>query len=56
MVITDADGNDVIAIRSMAYLAMSYDHRSIDGADASRFLAAVKKRIEGGEFEGEVGL
>ena len=56
MVITDADGNDVIAIRSMAYLAMSYDHRNIDGADASRFLAAVKKRIEGGEFEGEVGL
>jgi len=56
MVITDADGNDVIAIRSMAYLAMSYDHRNIDGADASRFLAAVKKRIEGAEFEGEVGL
>ena len=56
MVITDADGNDVIAIRSMAYLAMSYDHRNIDGADASRFLAAVKKRIEAGEFEGEVGL
>jgi len=56
MVITDADGNDVIAIRSMAYLAMSYDHRNIDGADASRFLAAVKKRIEDAEFEGEVGL
>jgi len=56
MVIADADGNDVIAIRSMAYLAMSYDHRNIDGADASRFLAAVKRRIEGAEFEGEVGL
>jgi len=56
MVIADADGNDVIAIRSMAYLAMSYDHRNIDGADASRFLAAVKKRIEAGEFEWEVGL
>ena len=56
MVIKDADGNDVIAIRSMCYLALSYDHRNIDGADASRFLGAVKKRIEAGEFEGEVGL
>ena len=54
MVIKDADGNEVIAIRSMCYLAMSYDHRNIDGADASRFLAAVKKRIEAGEFEGEL--
>ncbi len=56
MVMTDADGNDVIAVRSMAYLALSYDHRSIDGADASRFLQAVRKRIEAGEFEGELGL
>ena len=55
-VIQDADGNDVIAIRSMMYLAMSYDHRNIDGADASRFLATVKRRIEGGEFEGDLGL
>ncbi|MTD13505.1 2-oxoglutarate dehydrogenase, E2 component, dihydrolipoamide succinyltransferase [Nakamurella sp. YIM 132087] len=55
-VISDADGNDVIAIRSMAYLAMSYDHRNIDGADASRFLQVVKKRIEAGEFEGDLGL
>ncbi|GAA1999691.1 2-oxoglutarate dehydrogenase, E2 component, dihydrolipoamide succinyltransferase [Nakamurella flavida] len=55
-VIQDADGNDVIAIRSMCYLALSYDHRNIDGADASRFLGAVKKRIEAGEFSGDLGL
>ncbi len=56
VIITDADGNEVIAIRSMCYLAMSYDHRNIDGADASRFLAAVKRRIESAEFEGDLGL
>ena len=56
MVIADADGNDVIAVRSMAYLALSYDHRSIDGADASRFLQAVRRRVEAGDFEGELGL
>ena len=56
MVIKDADGNEVIAIRSMCYLALSYDHRNIDGADASRFLNAVKARIEAGEFEGDLGL
>ncbi|WP_420122947.1 2-oxo acid dehydrogenase subunit E2, partial [Nakamurella sp.] len=56
VVAKDADGNEVIAIRSMCYLALSYDHRNIDGADASRFLAAVKKRIEAGEFEGDLGL
>jgi len=56
VVMSGADGGEVIAIRSMAYLAMSYDHRNIDGADASRFLAVVKKRIEAGEFEGDLGL
>ena len=56
VVLTNEDGGEVIAIRSMMYLAMSYDHRNIDGADASRFLAAVKKRIEAGEFEGDLGL
>jgi pyruvate dehydrogenase E2 component (dihydrolipoamide acetyltransferase) len=56
VVAKDADGNEVIAIRSMCYLAMSYDHRNIDGADASRFLGAVKARIEGGDFAGDVGL
>ena len=56
MVIEDGDGNEVIAIRSMCYLAISYDHRNIDGADASRFLGAVKRRIEAAEFEGDLGL
>ena len=53
---TDADGGDVIAIRSMCYLALSYDHRLVDGADASRYLATVKARIEEGAFESEVGI
>ena len=53
---TDADGGDVIAIRSMCYLALSYDHRLVDGADASRYLATVKARIEEGSFESEVGI
>ena len=56
VVMTNADGGEVIAIRSMMYLAMSYDHRNIDGADASRYLGALKKRIEAGEFEGDLGL
>ena len=56
VVMSDADGVDVIAIRSMTYLALSYDHRSIDGADASRFLQAVKRRIEQGAFKGDLGL
>ena len=56
MVVRDDAGNDVIGIRSMAYVALSYDHRNVDGADAARFLGAVKKRIEAGEFEGDLGL
>lgn len=55
-VVTDADGNDSIAIRSMVYLALSYDHRLIDGADASRFLVDVKARLEAANFEGNLGL
>jgi len=55
-VITDADGAEVIAIRSICYLSLSYDHRLVDGADASRYLTAIKKRIEEGAFESEVGL
>jgi 2-oxoglutarate dehydrogenase E2 component (dihydrolipoamide succinyltransferase) len=43
-------GSDVIAIRSMVYLALSYDHRIIDGADAARFLGAMKSRLESGAF------
>ena len=56
VVAKDTDGAEVIAIRAMCYLALSYDHRNIDGADASRFLAAVKARIEGGDFAGDLGL
>ncbi|WP_448629248.1 2-oxoglutarate dehydrogenase, E2 component, dihydrolipoamide succinyltransferase [Cellulomonas soli] len=56
VVITDADGAEVIAIRSMCYLSLSYDHRLVDGADASRYLSAIKQRIEEGAFESEVGL
>ncbi|GEL96907.1 2-oxoglutarate dehydrogenase, E2 component, dihydrolipoamide succinyltransferase [Cellulomonas terrae] len=56
VVIQDADGAEVIAIRSMCYLSLSYDHRLVDGADASRYLSAVKNRIEEGAFESEVGL
>ena len=56
MVISDADGNDVIGIRSMMYLALSYDHRIVDGADAAKYLGDVKARLEEGAFESEVGL
>ncbi|WP_167202935.1 2-oxoglutarate dehydrogenase, E2 component, dihydrolipoamide succinyltransferase [Actinomyces respiraculi] len=55
-VIKDAEGNEVIAIRSVCYLAISYDHRLVDGADASRYLMTVKKRLEEGDFAGELGL
>ncbi len=56
VVITGEDGGEMIAIRPMCYLALSYDHRIVDGADASRFLQAVKVRIEAGAFESAVGL
>ncbi|WP_028850341.1 2-oxoglutarate dehydrogenase, E2 component, dihydrolipoamide succinyltransferase [Thermocrispum municipale] len=56
VVITDADGNDTIAVRSMAYLALTYDHRLIDGADAGRFLTTIKQRLTEGNFESELGL
>ncbi len=55
VVITDAGGSESIAIRSMAYLALTYDHRIIDGADAGRFLTAIKERLQAGAFEGELG-
>ena len=47
---------EVIAVRSMVYLALSYDHRLVDGADAARFLGTVKTRLEEGAFEAELGL
>ncbi|PRX48490.1 2-oxoglutarate dehydrogenase E2 component [Prauserella shujinwangii] len=56
VVSADADGNDTIAIRSMAYLPLTYDHRLIDGADAGRFLTTIKQRLEEGNFEDELGL
>ncbi len=56
IVVTDASGQDVIAIRSMVYLALSYDHRLVDGADAARFLGTMKDRLEGAAFEAEIGL
>jgi 2-oxoglutarate dehydrogenase E2 component (dihydrolipoamide succinyltransferase) len=49
IVISDS-GSDVIAIRSMVYLALTYDHRLVDGADAARFLTAVRARLEEGTF------
>ncbi|WAC65778.1 2-oxoglutarate dehydrogenase, E2 component, dihydrolipoamide succinyltransferase [Agrococcus sp. SL85] len=50
-VVVSVDGQDSIAIRSMVYLALSYDHRIIDGADAARYLGQVKARLESGAFE-----
>jgi 2-oxoglutarate dehydrogenase E2 component (dihydrolipoamide succinyltransferase) len=56
VVIDDPDLGEVITVRSMVYLALTYDHRLVDGADAARFLVAVKERLEAGSFEAEVGL
>ncbi|MGW5673303.1 2-oxoglutarate dehydrogenase, E2 component, dihydrolipoamide succinyltransferase, partial [Micromonospora sp. NPDC003776] len=56
VVVNDPELGEVVAVRSMVYLAMSYDHRLIDGADAARFLVAVKERLEAGNFEAELGL
>jgi pyruvate dehydrogenase E2 component (dihydrolipoyllysine-residue acetyltransferase) len=56
MVVTDDTGTDNISIRSMAYFALTYDHRLVDGADAARYLMTVKQRLEGGQFEGDLGI
>jgi 2-oxoglutarate dehydrogenase E2 component (dihydrolipoamide succinyltransferase) len=56
IVVTDVDGGETIAIRSMVYLALTYDHRLVDGADAARFLTSVKERLEEGAFEADLGL
>ena len=56
VVVKDELGNDSIAIRSMVYLSLSYDHRLVDGADASRFLMDVKRRLEEAAFESELCL
>ena len=55
-VVQDPDGNESIAIRSVCFLSLSYDHRLVDGADAARYLMTVKKRLEDGDFAGELGL
>lgn len=56
VVTTDDTGADVISIRHMVYLALTYDHRLVDGADAARFLTAIKARLEEGAFEADLGL
>ncbi|KAB1655992.1 2-oxoglutarate dehydrogenase, E2 component, dihydrolipoamide succinyltransferase [Pseudoclavibacter chungangensis] len=55
-VVKTDDGQESIAIRSLVYLALSYDHRIIDGADAARFLGQIRARLEAGAFEGDLGI
>jgi pyruvate dehydrogenase E2 component (dihydrolipoamide acetyltransferase) len=55
-VVTGPDGEDSIAIRSVCYLPLTYDHRLVDGADAGRFVSAIKARLEEGAFEADLGL
>ncbi|MEV0344533.1 2-oxoglutarate dehydrogenase, E2 component, dihydrolipoamide succinyltransferase [Nonomuraea sp. NPDC050680] len=55
-VVIDTAEGEVIAVRSMVYLALTYDHRLVDGADAARFLTTVKRRLEEGRFEAQLGL
>jgi 2-oxoglutarate dehydrogenase E2 component (dihydrolipoamide succinyltransferase) len=56
VVVDDPDLGETIAIRSMCYLALSYDHRLVDGADAARFLSTIKARLEDGAFESDLGI
>ena len=56
VVVKGEDGSDQIAIRQMVYLALTYDHRIVDGADAARFLSSMKLRLEEANFESELGL
>jgi 2-oxoglutarate dehydrogenase E2 component (dihydrolipoamide succinyltransferase) len=56
VVVDDPDLGEIVAIRSMVYLALTYDHRIVDGADAARFLVTVKDRLEEGDFAAELGL
>jgi 2-oxoglutarate dehydrogenase E2 component (dihydrolipoamide succinyltransferase) len=51
VVIDDPNLGETIAVRQMVYLALTYDHRLVDGADAARFLGEVKARLEAGQFE-----
>ena len=54
--VVKVDGVDAIGIRSYVYLALSYDHRIVDGADAARFLGAVKSRLETADFAPQLGI
>jgi 2-oxoglutarate dehydrogenase E2 component (dihydrolipoamide succinyltransferase) len=54
-VVEDPELGEFIAVRSIVYLALTYDHRVVDGADAARFLTSVKRRLEEGAFEAELG-
>ena len=56
VVVQDPQLGEVVAVRSMVYLALTYDHRIVDGADAARFLVTVKERLEEGDFAAELGL
>jgi 2-oxoglutarate dehydrogenase E2 component (dihydrolipoamide succinyltransferase) len=56
VVIDDPVNGEVIAVRHICYLALTYDHRMVDGADAARFLGTVKERLEAGDFETDLGL
>ncbi len=56
VVVDDPELGEIIVPRSMVYLALSYDHRLVDGADAARFLGTIKERLEAGNFEAELGL
>jgi pyruvate dehydrogenase E2 component (dihydrolipoamide acetyltransferase) len=55
-VIVDDAGNESIGVRSVCYLPLTYDHRLVDGADAGRFLTTIKRRLEDGAFEADLGL
>ena len=55
-VVVDENGNESIGVRSVCYLPLTYDHRLIDGADAGRFLTTIKRRLEEGAFEADLGL
>jgi 2-oxoglutarate dehydrogenase E2 component (dihydrolipoamide succinyltransferase) len=56
VVIDDPNLGETIAVRQMVYLALTYDHRLVDGADAARFLTAIKQRLEEAQFESELGV
>ncbi len=56
VVVSGEDDDETIAIRSMVYLSLTYDHRLVDGADAGRFLTTVKHRLQDGEFAADLGL